>query len=200
MTGGSKGGNYWDSIGRSKQEILNVHRRVAREQGALQRVIGQTGRVLASPGFFVAVFLLHAGWVVVNLPAVSPFPPFDPPPYMLLATIASVEAPFLALLILMRQQRDRKIDELRSETALQVSLHAERETSALVGLVSELCRRLEVETDLDPGHLQAMREPLDARHLFEELRHHLEEIEKDEGTHEKDPSDGEESRQGDRRA
>lgn len=55
-----------------------------------------------------------------------------------LATIASVEAPFIALFVLMHQKRETNVEELRGEVELQVALHTEREVTMLLRLVAEL--------------------------------------------------------------
>lgn len=164
-------------------EILNVRRRVAADRGHGRRTVVWVGRVLARPVFFFILLALHVGWVVANLPGWVPWAPWDPPPFVLLATIASVEAPFIALLILMSQEHDRRIAELREETALQVSFHAEREASAQLRLLVAIARRLGIErldeiaeTEGEPPlDLDAMQRTLDPELLVEETRRQLEE-------------------------
>lgn len=164
-------------------EILNLRRRIEADRGRSRRAVVWVGNVLARPAFFFALLLLHAGWVAANLPGWVPWAPWDPPPFPLLATIASVEAPFIALLILMRQEYDRRIAELREETALQVDLHVEREATAQLRLLVAVAERLGIErfdqiaeSDGEPPlELDAMQRPLDPEHLVEETRRQLEE-------------------------
>ena len=164
-------------------EILNVRRRIEADRGRGRQAVVRVGNVLARPAFFFTLLLLHAGWIVANLPGWVPWAPWDPPPFALLATIASVEAPFIALLILMRQEHDRRIAELREETALQVDLHTEREASAQLRLLVAIAERLGIErldeiaeSDGEPAlDLDAMQRTLDPEHLVEETRRQLEE-------------------------
>lgn len=182
--GGAADGRAAEEPGRgASAEILNVRRRAEAERGRGRQAVVWVGKVLARPAFFFALLLLHAGWVVANLPGWVPWPPWDPPPFTLLATIASVEAPFIALLILMRQEHDRRIAELREETALQVSFHAEREASAQLRLLVAIADRLGIErleeiaeTEGEPRlDLAAMQRTLDPERLVEETRRQLEE-------------------------
>ena len=59
--------------------------------------------------------------VVLNLPVFPWFRPWDPYPFILLATFASAEAAFIALLVLMYQRRNARISELREEVSLHRS-------------------------------------------------------------------------------
>ncbi len=173
-------GRYWGGIRESKDEILNVRRELERRRGPLAGLTVRIGGWLATPGFFVGVTLLHAGWLVLNLPGVAPGLAWDPPPFPLLAMIASVEAPLLALLVLMRQEHDRRIAELREETALQVSLHSERENSAQVRLLLAIAHHLEVEGIDDLADFAALQEPVDPKRLVRAMRRGLEAAESGE--------------------
>lgn len=117
------------------------------ERGPVGRAIDWIGRVLASPPFFTTFLGLHLLWVLLNIRVVPGLEPWDPYPFTFLATIASVEAPLVALLVLMRQQRDRIVEEIRDEAILQVSLHVEREGSELLRMMGAVGERLEVEFD-----------------------------------------------------
>lgn len=183
-SGGAPAGGGRDARDRGASgEILNVRRRIEADRGRGRQAVVWVGNVLARPAFFFILLLLHAGWVVANLPGWVPWAPWDPPPFALLATFASVEAPFIALLILMRQEHDRRIAELREETALQVDFHTEREASAQLRLLVAIAERLGIE-DFDeiaesdgepPLDLDAMQRTLDPEHLVEETRRQLEE-------------------------
>ena len=109
--------------------------------------------MLSHPAFFLALLASHLLWIVLNLPIYPWWEPWGPYPFIFLATIASAEAPFIALLVLMHQQRNQRLSELREETPLQVSLHMEREVSWVLHLLPE-----------------RLQEELDARRLMEEVR------------------------------
>ena len=164
--------SYLDSLGGRSEEILNVRKEVAERRSRLSAWIEDVGHVLSHPAFFLALLASHLLWIALNLPIYPWWEPWDPYPFTFLATIASVEAPFIALLILMHQQRNQHVSELREETHLQVSLHMEREVSWVLHLLAE--RRREGGTgEQDAELLERLQEELDARRLMEEVRSDL---------------------------
>jgi uncharacterized membrane protein len=166
---------------KSTEELLNVGEAVAAHRTRAASLIESTGRVLANPVFLLSLLAAHLLWVALNLPLV-PWEPWDPYPFVFLATVASVEAPFLALLVLMHQQRQERIDELRNELSLQVSLQVEREATVVLRVLHAIQQKLDVEVpDVDADVMADLEEDLDPRALMENLRRHLHEVESDEG-------------------
>jgi uncharacterized membrane protein len=166
---------------KSTEEILNVGEAVAARRTRLAGVVEATGRFLANPLFIVGFLAAHVLWVALNLPFV-PWQPWDPYPFMFLATVASAEAPFLALLILMHQQRQARIEELRNELSLQVSLQVERETTMVLRMLKRVQERVDADVaDLDGDLIAHLQQDLDARSLMENLRAHLHEVDGDDG-------------------
>lgn len=169
--------SYWDQISQRRQEILNVRQELERRQRPWGRLVFRLGLVLAHPAFFLALLVLHGLWLLANLRGVWPWQPWDPSPFPILAMIASVEAPFLALLILMRQEHDRRIAELRDETQLQLSLHADRGDAANTRLLAVIAQRLGIdpEAELERGEdLDQLTHPLDPQRLVEEVSEEME--------------------------
>lgn len=168
--------SYWGAIRTRKEEILSVREEITRHRGPLAAAIDRTGDVLAHPVFFTGMLVAHVGWVVANAGWIPGLRPWDPYPFMLLATIASAEAPFIALLILMRQNRDRRIDELREEVALQVDLHVEREATQALRMLARIEEKLGLEPE-DREDLGRMTDELDPRHLMKDIEERLVEAE-----------------------
>jgi uncharacterized membrane protein len=77
--------------------------------------------------------LINAGW--------TPLPKFDPT-FVLLATIASVEAIFLSAFVLMTQNRMQADSDRRADLDLQISLLTEHELTRLAKLISDVGDRL----------------------------------------------------------
>lgn len=166
---------YWRSIRRRREEIVSVREEMTRERGTLATAIDRTGNLLSKPAFFAGLLGAHLGWVILNA-GILPLGPWDPYPFMFLATVASAEAPFFALLILMRQQRDQRIAELREEVDLQVALHGERENTRLLRIIHGIATAIGVPVEEDE-ELERMTEELDPKHLLSELQERIEEEE-----------------------
>lgn len=163
-----------------KDEVLNVRAEMTKRRGPVGGLIDNIGRWLAHPPFFIGLLLVHLLWVLLNVRLIPGLEPFDPYPFVFLATIASVEAPFIALLVLMRQHRDERVAELREEVDLQVSLHLERELTAGLRMLREIQQSLKVQTSVNDETLEHMRKPLDPEHLLDHLEKHLDEAEGEE--------------------
>ncbi len=108
---------------------LNVRSEMTKHRSRTGRAIDAVGVWLARPSLFVLLLVLNLGWVVCNLGWIPGVPVWDEPPFAVLSLITSVAAPFLTLLILMRQQRDARVAETREELMLQFVLHLDRELS-----------------------------------------------------------------------
>ncbi len=160
---------------------------MTRRRSWLAAGIDRAGNLLAHPVFFTVLLAAHLGWVAANLGWIPGVPAWDPYPFMLLATIASAEAPFIALLILMRQHRDQRIDELREEVTLQVDLHVEREATKALRMLAAIHEKLGIETEAGED-LDRMTEELDPRLLLEDLEERLEEAEEAPPTGTESPS------------
>lgn len=171
---------HWDQVRQNASEILNVRSEITRRQHRSAALVESIGRMLAHPMLFIGLLAGHLLWVVLNLPIYPWFRPWDPYPFTFLATVASVEAPFIALLVLMYQRRNARISELREELDLQVSLHLERQMTVTLRLLGEMQDRLGIASREDPDLLDRLQHELDPRQLMRSLRRHLQRDEADE--------------------
>src|SRR5215218_4235084 len=98
---------------------------------------------------FVYLHLAVFGfWIVANLGWVPGVPRWDES-FVVLAMIASVEAIFLSTFVLISQKRMQAAADKRANLDLQISLLAEHEVTKLAALVSDIAKRLAVETEVD---------------------------------------------------
>jgi uncharacterized membrane protein len=170
---------HWDRVRRNAYEILNVRSEITRQQSRSAGLVEAIGRALAHPMLFIGLLACHLLWVVLNLPVFPWFSPWDPYPFIFLATFTSAEAPFIALLVLMYQRRSSQISELREELNLQVSLHQERQLTVMLRLLGEVQAKLHVASREDAGLLDRLQDELDPRQLMQSLRSHLQHDEED---------------------
>ncbi len=171
--GGDRRRRYWAKVEGQKEDILNVRADAARRWGPFERGLARAARLLAHPAFFTAELVFHVAWVVLNLGVVPGVRPWDPPPFGMLGGLASTQALFIGLLILMYEVRDARIGELREETDLQVSLHAERETTKLIQLVLDVHEALGIRTAEGDADLPEMARPLDPAQLRDDTERRL---------------------------
>jgi uncharacterized membrane protein len=123
--------------------------------------------IAGSTAFLVLHIMAFVAWILVNAPLPG-MPQFDPYPFGMLTTIVSLEAIFLSIFVLMTQNRESRIGELREELTLQVNLRIEEEITKTLHLVAGLYSRLNLQLADDP-ELRAMLEPLDPQAIESDL-------------------------------
>lgn len=148
-----------------------------RRRSRLGALVDGVGKTIASPKVVLGLLGAHVFWIVANLGAIPGLAVWDAPPFMLLATIDSALAPFVTLLILLRQDRDGRINELRQEVNLHVALRTTWQASATLTLLDALHRGLKIQARLPRDDLEDLERFLQSEELLEKLRHHLDRTE-----------------------
>jgi uncharacterized membrane protein len=144
----------------------------AKHRSALERVVDRLNQYASATPFLVAHAVWFGVWIAWNVGLLG-LKPFDPFPFGLLTMVVSLEAIFLSIFVLMAQQRESAIAELREELGLQVSLRVEQEVTKTLQLVAGLYTRMGHRVSDDP-ELHHMLQPLDVRGIEKDL---LEQIE-----------------------
>ena len=119
------------------------------------------------------VLLLHLAWfgiwVSANLGLLPGVTPFDPFPFPFLTMTVSLEAIFLALFVLASQNRLSRQSDKRSHLDLQIDLLAEREMTAVLRLLQDIARHLEVRTSITSAQLHDLVKKTDVHGLTRKL-------------------------------
>jgi uncharacterized membrane protein len=129
----------------------------------------QAGDWIAGTAASGPMLLLHVVWfgmwVSANIGLLPGVTPFDPFPFPFLTMTVSLEAIFLALFVLASQNRLARQSDKRSHLDLQVNLLAEREMTAVLQLLRDVARHLQVPTSVAPAQLQDLAEKTDLETL-----------------------------------
>ncbi len=113
-------------------------------------------------------------WLLINLNLVPGIKPFDPFPFGLLTMIVSLEAIFLAIIVLISQNREEKITDLREEISLQIGIFSERELSKVLDLMVLLLKKNNIDVSEDK-QLQRMLKPFDMNRVEKVLENQVKE-------------------------
>jgi len=135
-------------IERNIRTITRLRLHTARERQVQERLADAITSFSGSMLFVYIHIVWFGAWLLVNTGHVG-IPPFDPFPYGLLTMIVSLEAIFLSTFVLISQNRMQAAADKRADLDLQISLLAEHEVTKLAALVSEIGKRLGVETEVD---------------------------------------------------
>ena len=138
---------------RNVRVIAELERRALHDRSAADRLSDAINRVTGSAAFAAANVLLFVSWVTINsghLPGVAPFDPF---PFSLLTLIVSLEAIFLAIFVLMAQNRMTRQADKRAHLDLQVDLLAEQELTTMLQMLNALCAKMQVDVKISDRHM-----------------------------------------------
>lgn len=97
-------------------------------------------------------------WIILHTGIFPEATKFDPYPFNFLTLVVSLEAIFLAVIVLISQNRSAKVDELREEITLQIDTIAEEEISKLLELQIKILQKQGIDLSKDPELLE-MIEP-----------------------------------------
>ena len=146
----------------------------ARDRTRIERIADGMTRIASSTVFLALHVIWFLVWIGINIGALPIVEPFDPFPFGLLTMVVSLEAIFLSIFVLMTQNRESRIAEVREELSLQVILRMEAEVTKTLQLVAGLFTRLGHKVGEDPELLE-MLEPLDSEELEKDLMQQIEE-------------------------
>lgn len=92
--------------------------------------------------------------------------PFDPYPFNLLTMTVSLEAIFLSIIVLISQNKQSKIAEIRQQIDFEINVRSEEEITKILELIDDL-RKIQGIKRRDP-ELEMMKEPIDIQRIQKE--------------------------------
>ncbi|HEV2707783.1 MAG TPA: DUF1003 domain-containing protein [Pyrinomonadaceae bacterium] len=123
-------------------ELKELHRRSAGE-----KVSDVFVSLMGSMPFLLFHILWFVAWFTINLHFIPGIASFDPFPFGILTLIVSSEGVFLAIFILISQNRMTRQSDKRAHLDLQVSMLAEQEMTMMLRMQRKVCEHLGVEVD-----------------------------------------------------
>lgn len=118
---------------------------------------------------FLGINALWFGmWIVINSGLIPGVPIFDPFPFGLLTMIVSLEAIFLAIIVLISQNRSARIEDLREEIDLQINVRTEEEVTKILIILDQIHDHLGLPSE-DDEELIIMKQKTDLTAIEEKL-------------------------------
>jgi uncharacterized membrane protein len=87
--------------------------------------------------FLTINILFFSFWIITNTPEFG-FVPYDPFPYGLLTMIVSLEAIVLAVIILISQNRQGRIADIRQKMDFEIDVRVEEEVTKILEILQEI--------------------------------------------------------------
>lgn len=144
--------------GRKKQpkKKTKINFKSWRERSAPERLADFLTECFGTLGFLLCNGIIFTAWIVINLGMIEGLPVFDPFPFNLLTMVVSLEAIFLAVIVLISQNKAAHIDDIREEIDFRVNVQAEQEITKVLQLLGRIERKLKMKSGRD-AELKAMQ-------------------------------------------
>ncbi|MDD3647877.1 MAG: DUF1003 domain-containing protein [Candidatus Dojkabacteria bacterium] len=118
--------------------------------------------------FLVINVVWFTVWIALNTDILPGMEPFDPFPFGLLTMIVSLEAILLSTAVLISQNRETKVNDLRSEIDARIDIVAEEKVTKCLELLTLLLKKNDVDVSNDETLIK-MLEPEDKEYLEREI-------------------------------
>ncbi len=160
-----------DPIDLAIQTLTELHDETRRSVPTAQLGIERVTDRLGKPWFAWAVLVFVAAWIVANL-AYRSFAqrPFDAPQFPVLELIVSLGSFFIAVLILITQNRQSRVAHRRAEITLQMAVVTEQKVAKIIDLLEQMRRDDPHLPNREDRAAESMARATDVREAAEELK------------------------------
>lgn len=135
-----------------------------RSRSFLTQISDDLTTICGSTPFLIFHVLFFSAWIIINVGLVSEIVrPFDPYPFGFLTLVVSLEAIFLAIFILVSQNRSAYVSTIRDEVHLGVNLIAEEEITKILEVLADIKKELGLKKP--DSQLDKMLERLDTGYI-----------------------------------
>ncbi len=157
---------------RSRQVRLTpaeISAKLARKRPWYSRAADFMTHYFGTVNFFVinAVFFLI--WILVNTGLLPGIAPFDPFPFNFLTMFVSLEAIFLSVIVLISQNKESEVADLRDELDFEINVRAENEITKILNMLEEIREKIGLPPETDKELLE-MEQPTDIEQLEAEIQ------------------------------
>jgi uncharacterized membrane protein len=152
--------------------VARLQQKAAERRSVGQRLSDAIAAFAARESILAVHAFWFALWFLINTGRL-PIPAFDPFPFNLLTTIVSLEAIFLALLVLGSQNRMTRDADRRAHLDLQVNLLAEQEMTLVLQMLKEICEQQGLRKTIGSERFAELLKRTDVGELAERVEHTL---------------------------
>lgn len=125
-------------IKRSRRIVKSFESKSLKKRSIYQKIADWFTSSFGTIGFLIINLGIFTSWILINSGKIPSIPIFDPYPFVLLITFVSLEAIFLAIVVLISQNRENQMSALREELQIQVELFAEKELTKILFLLKKI--------------------------------------------------------------
>ena len=142
---------------RLTREVLTdtLQSRLAFRQTWVDRFAELMTREFGTVWFLIANIIIFLLWILWNEGLLG-LEPFDPFPYSLLTMVVSLEAIVLSIIVLISQNRQGHVAEVREKLDFEIDVRAEQEITKILCILEDMEKHLGMHKKKD-GELEQMK-------------------------------------------
>ena len=156
-----------------KEKIMSLKARDNMSRDFFTRLADGLTTQFGTARSLIVHILIFCSWIAINLGLIPGVHILDPFPFVFMTTIMSIEAIVLSIFVLISQNRQTLIQDVREEVDLQVNVHAEAEITKVLNLLDEIRDHLKIKSKNDP-ELTEMKRAMNADDIEVEVIEELE--------------------------
>jgi uncharacterized membrane protein len=150
------------------RSIAELHAQHDQRTTMLQRIVDRTTAWVGRPAFIGVLTAFVLSWVLGNLViSWSGQEPWDPPPFAWLASVLSLMALYMTVLILATQRHDDELASHREQLTLELAILSEQKSAKIIELLEELRRDSPHLANRHDAEAGAMSKPADPQAVLE---------------------------------
>lgn len=150
--------------------IADVHARHLAQVPRARQLVEYLVSWVARPSFIVALTVVIAVWISVNLALANTGRAFDPPPFPILQDIGTALALYITILILITAQREKEIGEHREQLTLQLAILSEQKSAKTIQLIEEARRDNPMIDNRDDAEATELSKPTDPAAVLDAIK------------------------------
>lgn len=127
-----------EKISSRRQRIQSLKKKYQEKRTMSEKMADTITNLFGSIGFASFHIVWFILWVLWNTNIITDQKAFDPYPFGLLTMIVSLEAIFLSVFVLISQNRESTINDLREEIDLQINVQAEEQIQRTLKKLDEI--------------------------------------------------------------
>lgn len=148
---------------------VELTERIARKRAWYSRAADFMTHYFGTINFFVINALFFLTWILINTGAIPGITPFDPFPFNFLTMFVSLEAIFLSVIVLISQNKESEIADIRDELDFQINVRAEDEITKILNMLEEIREKMGLPRETDKELLE-MEQRTDIEELEREIK------------------------------
>ena len=153
--------------------ISSIKAKEDRKRTSLEKTADRLTKSFGTVPFLVVHVIWFFTWTLVNSRLIPDLIPFDPFPFGLLTMIVSLEAIFLTVIVLISQNREERINNLRQESNLQLDIQTEKKITKILYLTALLLKKHGLDLKKDE-EVQKLIQPVDINKIEKVLEKEIE--------------------------